>query len=321
MALPRLSPTPGGPTDGVRTTSDPPPVEGPGGRLSPGPGGGDGGDGDDEEEEEEDEPREVPIPVPSDVSEEEVEDAASAAEEALPDDARAVVGESQDTQADERGADEMQRTIEQLRASGDPNQVERTPVLESGNIDVAPDEWELGFPLQGIPRLAAVVNLNYVYNEERERWERQGPFENTATGPTVAKIAEAGPTTVGSLIREEVSFARTVINKGMTVSAAKDQIVVPSDGVYHVEAGLLLDNYEDDAKVEFAATTPLNDGVVSLDALNLDSNNTDETTVGVSGIIQASEGEAIEAALFNSSNTSLEIDGNRFESYLAVQQL
>jgi len=145
MVLPRLSPTPGGPTDGVRTTSDPPPVQGPGGRLDPGPGGGGGGGDDDDEQDSDDD--------------------------------------------DERGPDDMQRTIEQLRSTGDPNEVERTPVLESGNIDVAPDEWQLGFPLQGIPRLAAVLNLNYQYSESRDRWEREETRSNT--GPTRRFVVES----------------------------------------------------------------------------------------------------------------------------------
>jgi len=132
----------------------------------------------------------VPIPVPEGVSEEEVQEAANAAEEVLPEDAEAVVGDRDpEPDADGNGTD-PQRTIEQLRSTGDPNEVERTPVLESGNIDVAPDEWQLGFPLQGIPRIAAVLNLNYLYNEDRERWERQTPQEDTSVDQDVVKLAE-----------------------------------------------------------------------------------------------------------------------------------
>jgi len=138
-------------------------------------------DGDD------DETREVPIPVPPDVSEEEVQEAADAAAEALPEDTEAVVGERDPEPEPSPEPDDMQRTIEQLRSTGDPNEVERTPVLESGNLDVAPDEWQLGFPLQGIPRLAAVLNLNYIYSEERGRWERD-TGNRQAVGKTV--IAE-----------------------------------------------------------------------------------------------------------------------------------
>jgi len=168
MALPRLSPGVSGPSarfeDAVTDT--------------------------DESDTQGDETREVPIPVPPDVSEEEVQEAAEAAEEALPEDAEAVVGETETGPPDPDGPDDMQRTIEQLRSEGDPNEVERTPVLESGNLDVAPDEWPLGFPLQGITRLAAVVNLNYIYNEQRERWERD-EGNRQAVGKTVIDDGQA----------------------------------------------------------------------------------------------------------------------------------
>jgi len=154
-------------------------------------------DGDD------DETREVPIPVPPDVSEEEVQEAADAAAEALPEDTEAVVGERDPEPEPSPEPDDMQRTIEQLRSTGDPNEVERTPVLESGNIDVAPDEWQLGFPLQGIPRLAAVLNLNYIYSEERGRWERD-TGNRQAVGKTVV---DSGQRTLSANSFEIVDIA------------------------------------------------------------------------------------------------------------------
>jgi|AKVG01.1.fsa_nt_gi hypothetical protein len=91
---------------------------------------------------------------------------------------------------DEESEPEPNRTLDQLRNTGDPNAVDRTPVLGTDDIPVKPGEWPLGFPVQGIPRVAAVLNLNYVYNEEREQWERQkkgerrDPFPEVSTGPS-----------------------------------------------------------------------------------------------------------------------------------------
>jgi hypothetical protein len=263
----------------------------------------------------------VPIPVPPDVSEEEVQEAADAAAEALPEDTEAVVGERDPEPEPSPEPDDMQRTIEQLRSTGDPNEVERTPVLESGNIEVAPDEWELGFPLQGIPRLAAVLNLNYVYNEERDRWERQEPFRDTATGAPVAKLGGVSSTSVGSTAQITVTFSTTVIEDGMTVTGSQDGITLPADGAYHVEANLLLDNYQDDAKVELDAAIFFGDTIRSVENLSLDQDGFDETTVGVSGVVQGSEGDTLQLEFFNSSNQSMTVEGGTFESYLAVTQL
>jgi hypothetical protein len=73
-------------------------------------------------------------------------------------------------------AAETTSTLEQLRASGDPTSTARTPMFDAGDIPVRPGEWPIGYPLQGVPRVAVTLNLNYVYNEEREEWERDTGF-------------------------------------------------------------------------------------------------------------------------------------------------
>lgn len=63
-------------------------------------------------------------------------------------------------------------TLDQLRKSGDVNDVGRTPVLGSEDLPVEPGSWPIGYPLQAVPRVAVTYNLNFVYNEENEQWER-----------------------------------------------------------------------------------------------------------------------------------------------------
>lgn len=81
----------------------------------------------------------------------------------------AELAEEDDSDDDE----DILSTLDELRRRGDPEDVDRQPVLGSSDIPVRPGEWPLGYPLQGIPRVAAVLNLNYEYNEERAQWERQ----------------------------------------------------------------------------------------------------------------------------------------------------
>jgi len=71
------------------------------------------------------------------------------------------------------------RTLDELRTTSGGQTVDRKPIFSSGDIDVKAGEWPLGFPLQGIPRVAAVINLNYVYDEERGEWRRQRPFRGS----------------------------------------------------------------------------------------------------------------------------------------------
>jgi len=299
MVLPRLSPTPAGPTDGVRTTSDPPPVRGPGGRLSPGPGGGGGG------EEEEPPPTEGPggelSPGPGGGDGDDDEEG--------------------DDEQDGRDPDDMRRTIEQLRSTGDPNEVERTPVLESGNIDVAPDEWELGFPLQGIPRLAAVVNLNYVYNEERERWERQEPFRNPGVGAPVARLGRSNATSVGSFSSDTVSFEDTPIQRSMEVTDARDAIIAPKDGLYHVEGSVLLTNFSNDAIVGLEVSSGFVD---TLKRVIVPTNNnafSPEEAIAVSGVIEARAGNEIKLEVSVESVGSVDYGGTSELAYLSARRI
>jgi len=272
-------------------------------------------DGDD------DETREVPIPVPPDVSEEEVQEAADAAAEALPEDTEAVVGERDPEPEPSPEPDDMQRTIEQLRSTGDPNEVERTPVLESGNIDVAPDEWELGFPLQGIPRLAAVVNLNYVYNEERERWERQEPFRNPGVGAPVARLGRSNATSVGSFSSDTVSFEDTPIQRSMEVTDARDAIIAPKDGLYHVEGSVLLTNFSNDAIVGLEVSSGFVD---TLKRVIVPTNNnafSPEEAIAVSGVIEARAGNEIKLEVSVESVGSVDYGGTSELAYLSARRI
>jgi len=88
-------------------------------------------------------------------------------------------------------------TLQQLRATGDPNDVGRTPVLGSDDIPVEPGSWPIGYPLQAVPRVAVTLNLNYVYNEETEQWERDTGNRNSGTS-------------IGAITQEFPAFGDTV---------------------------------------------------------------------------------------------------------------
>jgi len=98
---------------------------------------------------------------------------AGTAGRSVPGSERLVTEEDDEEGGDIIDREDAVRTLDALRRSGDPEDVDRQPVLGSDDIPVRPGEWPLGYPLQGIPRVAAVLNLNYEFNETRQQWERQ----------------------------------------------------------------------------------------------------------------------------------------------------
>jgi len=100
-----------------------------------------------------------------------------------------------DDETDGSALDSIERTLDQLRGGGGPA-VDRDSVrLDSSDIPVAPGQWPLGFPLQGLPRAAVTFNLNYVYDEQKDQWVRDtGNGDSSGGGGGVQIVAEGTET-------------------------------------------------------------------------------------------------------------------------------
>jgi len=86
----------------------------------------------------------------------------------------------------------LERTLDQLRGEGGPA-VDRDSVrLDYSDIPVAPGQWPLGYPIQGLPRAAVTLSLNYVYDDERDQWVRD--TGNSGGGGGVEIVAEGTET-------------------------------------------------------------------------------------------------------------------------------
>lgn len=83
-----------------------------------------------------------------------------------------------ETPDDEEGTDEDQAetadtSLDDLVSGADPQSFDSTFNVTRDDIPVATgSQFPVPRPWQGIPRLAFVVNLNYVWNETAEEWER-----------------------------------------------------------------------------------------------------------------------------------------------------
>jgi len=103
---------------------------------------------------------------------EDIQGQAEAVEEFL----NATDDEDTDT-TDTTEEEDTDTSIADLVGQAEPEVFDRTFLVEKEDLPAATDNpWPVPQPWQGIPRLAFVVNLNYVYDEENGEWVRQGPF-------------------------------------------------------------------------------------------------------------------------------------------------
>jgi len=77
-------------------------------------------------------------------------------------------------------------SLDDLISEADPEEFGRTFQVDKDDVPLAVgSEFPLPLPLQGIPRIAAVVNLNYVYDEEAQRWVKKKVATEEDDGTTV----------------------------------------------------------------------------------------------------------------------------------------
>lgn len=142
-------------------------------------------------------------------------------------------------------ATDLDRTLDNLRSADRTGAVDRQPLLESGDIDVAPGEWPLGFPLQGIPRLAVTLNLNYIYNEERGQWERdsgnvagEGALQRLDSGSVTVSANSFDRVSTTVTDRDLIADARAKIPDGVSVPdpfpIGKGSAGTDNDGLFFI---------------------------------------------------------------------------------------
>jgi len=212
----------------------------------------------------------------------------------------------------------LERTLDQLRGGGGAA-VDRDSVrLDSSDIPVAPGEWPLGFPIQGLPRAAVTFNLNFVYDDERDQWVRDTGNDRTgAVGAQAfqgASIFQSIPP--GSVTT--VNLTDTEFVAGVDVDLANNTITVQTGGQYIVTGTATFANPEGgegyDVFIlvnggflargkEFPPTTPL------------PQNDTQPTT---STVLQLDAGDQVELAVNHSASQSQTLFGNRILTSISL---
>jgi len=86
--------------------------------------------------------------------------------------------DEEETPPEEDEEDDKGTSIADLVGEAEPEVFDRTFLVEKEDAPASTgDPWPIPQPWQGLPRLAFVVNLNYVYDEENEEWMRQVPSD------------------------------------------------------------------------------------------------------------------------------------------------
>lgn len=227
-----------------------------------------------------------------------------------------------DSSGEEGGAGEADetpdRTIEQLRSGGDPNAVDRTPVFEQDDIPVRAGQWPLGFPIQGIPRIAAVVNLNYVYDDDRDEWVRD--TGNRRLPDATAKRASAPSQTIpDSIFGSPVSFAGFSINTLGASGPNQETIQLPTDGIYRVQTNVTLDAGSGSGTVRLTAKVDTKVDI-AIDEKDTDV-AVDKVTLSASGTAELPAGTNVTAEIDAVGSESFTLETLSYETFIEVSLL
>jgi len=113
---------------------------------------------------------------------------------------------------EEDGEDDDGTSIADLVGEAEPEVFDRTFLVEKEDAPASTgDPWPVPQPWQGLPRIAYVINLNYVYDEANEEWVRQGPFEGgggvfaEADSGQVSLTQASSPTTVDTGVTDRTT--------------------------------------------------------------------------------------------------------------------
>jgi len=210
------------------------------------------------------------------------------------------------------------RTLDALRNTGDPNDVGRTPILGTDDIPVTPGEWPLGYPLQGVPRVAVTLSLQYVYNEAEDQWERDTGFRSSAAGATGARLFQTNPQSVPSGTTTTVDYDATDYDGFGTADPSANRITAPSDGLYYLQASVRLDGVPGETDIDVAI---LVDGsaVVSDDEIipTTSSGNLD-VTVTTSDIQRLADGDVVTGTVSQNSGGPLSTVAGQGRTFLTT---
>lgn len=205
-------------------------------------------------------------------------------------------------------------SIDDIAPGADANEFDRTFRITSDDVAFAPgDAPAIPRPWQGLPRVAITYNLNFVYDEDEDRWVRD--TGNSAGGhanlfQTTTQTFPAGPVTTVDMDQAETSGA-------FEASDGDNAVTIPADGRYVIAVGLTCDGAGSAGTVNMLIE--VNGSFVA------EGGNTEGPGGNVSGtpakVEELSAGDTVEFAVGNGSGSSVTSFGTEQTGYLSVGRL
>jgi len=236
----------------------------------------------------------------------------------------AVTAPAQPTATAEDGESDAQpaRTLDALRNTGDPNDVGRTPILGTDDIPVTPGEWPLGYPLQGVPRVAVTLSLQYVYNEVEDQWERDtGNGSGVAAGAGRAFQAAGTNQSVPEGSLTTVTLTDQEFENGVTVDVANDEIVIENSGRYVLAGEVSIGNISTEGPVN--AKVVVNGSERSVGETYVDPNRLPQTgpQTSTTTVDELSAGDTVQLVAFQKTGSNQTLTGGPGETHLSVGRM
>lgn len=208
----------------------------------------------------------------------------------------------------------LERTLDQLRGGGGAA-VDRDSVrLDSSDIPVAPGQWPLGFPIQGLPRAAVTFNLNFVYDDERDQWVRD--TGNGKAGGHARLFETSGQTFPGNA-KTQVSFDGANTTGGFRANPGDDTITAPANGRYILAAGCTVGGVDNNSSVNLFISV---NGTAIAEGMN--SRAPDGNASGTPSIVVELEaGDTVTTELANGTSSTVFTFAFRSSAYLSAGRL
>jgi len=212
--------------------------------------------------------------------------------------------------------DEPRRTIEELRTTGDPEEVDRMPVFGPKDIPVRAGEWPIGYPLQGVPRIAVTLNLNYIYDESRDEWVRD-TGNRTGGGSDIrhSRVVQTGTQTVSFSSTAVIDYDFKSTDPSGDFDLSSNTYTVGEDGVYSIRAVVTVTNPDGDT--DYRADIVRN-GTTLIKSQFVPAEINEETQMRTEVDIVLNQGDTLQIEFVNGGLGDVTIGGSAEENYFTA---
>jgi hypothetical protein len=194
------------------------------------------------------------------------------------------------------------------------------PVTSDDEPFATGDSPAIPRPWQGIPRVAVVYNLNFVWDAGAEEWQKKTPTEagNEFVGARLHQDT-IGPIPPGA--SEEITWDDVAFANGVAVDSVHEKIEIQEDGIYAVRSAMRFDDYNDGDPITMSIYSGFLTQIESRDNLKINSQGREDESAAVDSIINLSEGDEIYVEVDSDSDTTIRTYSSPDNSFFTVTKV